>query len=88
MTEWPAVWIKAADENGNAITELEYGLLCESFNSGSHMDIENTISMDLAIVENFLLEPSLYFKKFKSKLDWNAVQKAKMEAMQQNPLQP
>lgn len=85
--EWPAMWIKE-EVDGRPISELEYGLLCESFNSGSHMDIENSLSMDLCIVENFLQEPSLYSKKFKKNMDWEVIQEVKAEALKQKTLLP
>jgi hypothetical protein len=74
--------------DGKPISKLEYGLLCESFNAGSHMDIEKSISMDLSIVENFLQEPSLYSKKFKHFMDWPAIQSVKLDGMNKNPLLP
>lgn len=50
------------------------------------MDIENSISMDLGIVENFLQEPKLYSKKLTKKVDWHVIQKMKLDALEESPL--
>jgi hypothetical protein len=55
--DWPAVWIRKEDKEGNPITDVELAMLAAKSNAAQHKDTTYTFSMFLSIVRNLMKLP-------------------------------